>query len=325
MRLQPDEAVDDVASRLFELAGPGDVSALIEPGLDLHHHDDLLARLGRVDQRVDDRRLAAGPVQRLLDRQHPRVVGGLVDQPLDRRGERVVGVLDEDVAFGDGGEDAVVLGDRPGGRDERRVPQLADVQVGDGEQPAQVERPGHPVDGPPVDIELGDQLLEYVGRHRVLDLEPDGGLEPAPHQLPLHGLQQVLGEILVDLEVPDAGDAERVMLDDLHVTEQVGQVRGDDVLDRHVPVLRQGQEPGQQRRDLDPGEDGAVGPRVRDHDGQVERQAGDERERMGRVHHQRGEHRVDALPEQVTEGVTLVRPRVPSSAGSRSRARPVPG
>ncbi len=109
-----------------------------------------------------------------------------------------------------------------------------------------------------VDVQLGDQLLQHVGRHRVLDLEPDGGLGPAPHQFPLHGLQQVLGQVLVYLEVPDAGDAERVMLDYLHVTEQFGQVRGDDVLDRHVPVLRKPKEPGQQRRDLDPGENGAL-------------------------------------------------------------------
>ena len=125
-----------------------------------------------------------------------------------------------------------------------------------------------------------------------------GGLEPAPDQLPLHGLQQALGDVLVHLEVPDPGDPERVLLDDLQAAEQVGQVRGDDVLDRHVPVLRHREEPGQQRRHLDPGEHGGVGPRVGDHDGQVEGQAGDERERMGRVHHERGQHRVDTLAEQ---------------------------
>ena len=75
--LEPDDAVDDVAAGLLQLARPGDVGVLVEAGLDLHDHDDLLARLGRVDQRVHDRGVAAGPVERLLDRQDVRVVGGL--------------------------------------------------------------------------------------------------------------------------------------------------------------------------------------------------------------------------------------------------------
>jgi hypothetical protein len=99
----------------------------------------------------------------------------------------------------------------------------------------------------------------------------------------------------------------RSLIDDLDVAEQVGQVRRDDVLDRHEPVLRHGQEPGQQRRHLDPGEHRGVGARIRDHDGEVEGQAGDERERMRRVDHQRSEHRVDAFPEQVTEVVPFGR------------------
>jgi hypothetical protein len=75
---------------------------------------------------------------------------------------------------------------------------------------------GHPVHRALVDVELGDEPVEHVGRHRVLDLEPDGRLEPAPDQLALHRLQQVLGDVLVHLEVPDPGDAERVLLDNLH-------------------------------------------------------------------------------------------------------------
>ena len=48
--------------------------------------DDLLAGLGGADQRAHDRRLAfvRRPVDRLLDREHVRIVGGLVDERLDR-------------------------------------------------------------------------------------------------------------------------------------------------------------------------------------------------------------------------------------------------
>src|SRR5580704_14603042 len=138
-------------------------------------------------------------------------------------------MLDEDVAFGDRGEDAGVLRYLPGGGNERRVAQLPDVQVGNGGQSAQVERARHPVYGAGVDVQLGDQAFQYVGRHGVLDLEPHRGLEPAPHKFALHRLQQVLSEVLVHLEVPDAGDPEHVVLEHLHAAEQVGHVRGDDV------------------------------------------------------------------------------------------------
>src|SRR6266487_3059947 len=69
--------------------------------------------------------------------------------------------------------------------------------IGDCEQPAQVERAGYPVHRAVIHVQLGDQPVQHVRRHRVLDLEPDRGLEPAPHQFPLHGLQQVLSELLV--------------------------------------------------------------------------------------------------------------------------------
>src|SRR5271156_1658234 len=86
----------------------------------------------------------------------PGAPGGLLNEPFDRRSERVVGVLDEDVAFGHGGEDAGILRDLPGGRDERRVAQLSDVEVRYGGEPAQVERSRHPVHRARVDVELGD-------------------------------------------------------------------------------------------------------------------------------------------------------------------------
>ena len=54
VRLEPDQAVDDVRAGLLELAGPVDVRLLVEAGLDLDEDDDLLALLGGADQVVDD-------------------------------------------------------------------------------------------------------------------------------------------------------------------------------------------------------------------------------------------------------------------------------
>ena len=52
MGLQPDQAVDDVHAGLLELARPGDVRGLVEPGLDLDEGEHLLAGLGGVDERL---------------------------------------------------------------------------------------------------------------------------------------------------------------------------------------------------------------------------------------------------------------------------------
>ena len=83
--LQPDHAVHDVHAGALELLGPVDVGGLVEAGLELDEHGDLHAPLGGPDQAADDRAVAAGPVQRHLDRLHARVVGRLLDERLGAR------------------------------------------------------------------------------------------------------------------------------------------------------------------------------------------------------------------------------------------------
>src|SRR6185369_2261727 len=80
VRLEPDQAVDDVAAGLLELAGPLDVRALVEAGLDLDEDEHLLAGLGGVDEGVDDGGLDARAVQRLLDGEDLRVGRGLLEE-----------------------------------------------------------------------------------------------------------------------------------------------------------------------------------------------------------------------------------------------------
>ena len=83
----------------FQLVGPFEVDLLVEAGLELDERDHLLAGLGRADERGDDAALlAAGAVQRLLDREHVRIACRLVDELGDARRERVVGVVHEHVA-----------------------------------------------------------------------------------------------------------------------------------------------------------------------------------------------------------------------------------
>ena len=105
MGLQPDQAVDDVHAGLLELARPHDVRGLVEARLHLDEREHLLARLGRVDERLHDGAVAGGAVQRLLDGQHVRVLRGLLEERLHARGERLVRVVHEDVGLADGRED----------------------------------------------------------------------------------------------------------------------------------------------------------------------------------------------------------------------------
>ena len=153
------------------------------------------------------------------------------------------------------------------------------------------------------------------------DLQPDRRAEPAPGQLPLQGLQQVLVAVLVDLELGVAGDPEQVVLDDLHAGEELPEVGGDQLLDRQEP------DAGRRRRP-------AVAPRTkrgtllgtltranssgppsgsRTDDGEVQRQAGDVREGVRRVDRQRGQHREDLLAEVGAQPLPL--------GGSRSTQR----
>ena len=88
--------------------------------------------------------------------------------------------------------------------------------------------------------------------------------------------------------------------------EQLVEVPGDDVLQRDEPALVELEEPGQHGGHLDPGELPDAGLRVLDQHRQVDRQTGDVGERVRRVDRQRGEHREDALGEQLAHPVLLV-------------------
>ena len=169
VRLEADQAVDDVAAGPLQGARPADVGHLVEAGLHLDQHHHLLAGGGRVDQRVDDRRVAAGAVERLLDGQHVRVGGGLLDEALHAGGERVVRVVHQDVALAQPVEDAarhLAVGQlRVGGRDERAVLEVVAVALAvDLPQRGQVEQAGHPQHVLAVHVELADRAGRARGR-----------------------------------------------------------------------------------------------------------------------------------------------------------------
>ena len=241
--LEPDEAVDDVAAGLLELARPADVGLLVEAGLDLDDHQHLLAGLGGVDERLDDRAVAGGAVERLLDRQHVRVGGGLLEEALHRRGEGVVGVVQQHVVARHGVEDVDrrrrldLRQARVRRREEGGVLEVVARQVGDRVEAGRSSGPGSETTSSRADAELGDQQLEHLGVHRLLDLEPHRRAEAAPLQLLLERLEEVLRVVLLHLEVLVAGDPEGVGGQHVHAGEELLEVLADDVLDRHEALV----------------------------------------------------------------------------------------
>ena len=312
MRLEPDQAVDDVGAGVLQLARPDDVGLLVEAGLDLDQDDDLLAALGRADEGLDDRRIAGRPIEGHLDREDVRIVGGLGDEPLDGRGERFVRVMDEDVARADRGEDVgrLVLVRRHesgwGDRRPRLGAEFGPIEVGDPVQRRQVEHPGDLVAVVRREAEAAQQQRAGRRWHRALDLESDRLAEAPPSKLLLDGHQQVVGLVLLDREVRIAGHPEQVRLDDLHAGEQVLEVGGDHLVDRHEALGFDLEQARQDLRHLDPGEDALAGLRIAQADGDRQAERRDVRERVARIDRERRQDREDLVVEPLSERVMVL-------------------
>ncbi len=97
-----------------------------------------------------------------------------------------------------------------------------------------------------------------------------------------------------------------MVLQHLHPGEQLVQVRRDDVLERYEPLLAEGDEAREDRRDLDPGEVLLPGVRVADGHRQIERKTGDVGERVGGVDRERCEHREHPVGEELLHALHLV-------------------
>ena len=74
VRFQPDHAIDDVGAGFFESPRPLDIRRLIEARAQFHDRGDLFSCLGRINQRLNDGRIAARTVKRDLDREHLRIL-----------------------------------------------------------------------------------------------------------------------------------------------------------------------------------------------------------------------------------------------------------
>ena len=286
--LEPNEAVDDMGAGLLELAGPDDVRLLVEAGLDLDEHHDLLAALGGPDQVPDDRRVAGRPVEGHLDRQDLGILDGLADEPLDRCREALVRVMDEQVAGPDDREDVgrlvLVRRDEAWRRDRRprRALQVRPIELGDRPEARQVEHAPDLVAVVLAEADAPQQDLAGRRWHRPLDLEADGLAESPPAKLLLDRHEEIVGLVLLEREVGVARHPEQVVLEDIHPREQHVEVRLDDLVDQDEVIRLDFDEPRQDRWNLDPGEPGLARLRIAQPDRDREAQRRDVRERDGR-------------------------------------------
>ena len=185
-------------------------------------------------------------------------------------------------------------------------------------RPREVERAGQPDHLGGGDVELGDQQVEDVLVDRLLDLEPDRRAEPAPQQLLLQRREQVLGVVLLDLEVLVAGHPERV---DARAPPCRGTAASGASAMTSSSGTNRWSPTGTNREKI-----GGTLTRakcslpvlgLRTSDREVERQPGDVGERVRRVDRQRRQHREDPLLEQLLAAASARRGRGRPSAAAR--------
>ena len=128
------------------------------------------------------------------------------------------------------------------------------VQVLQLGQPGKMEGSRHGVDVGRTDLQLTREQVAHLGRHPLLQLEPNGRAGAAATDLFLQRLQQVLRPVVVHFQVGVARHAEDMTLQHPHAREEPVEIGGDDILERHEDARLRRHEPAEQRRDLDPRE-----------------------------------------------------------------------
>ncbi len=158
--LELDEAVDDLHPCPLQRVGPEQILLLVEPGLQFDHRGHRLAGLGGVDQGADDRRLLAGAVERLLDRDDIRVLGRLAEEG-DHHVERLVRVVDDDVLGADRGEAIAAIFADPL-RETRR--ERREFEIG---RSSSTKAPRSPMPRKPAETETRASLASMPSRTRL--------------------------------------------------------------------------------------------------------------------------------------------------------------
>ena len=124
MGLEADHAVHHVSAGFLQPVRQFYVGLLVEARAQFDDDRHVLAGVRRLDQGIDDRGVAAGAVQRLLDGEHGWVGGGL-PQEIHHRCEALEGMVQQQVGLADRREHVGCVVETTGqARCERRVLQV---------------------------------------------------------------------------------------------------------------------------------------------------------------------------------------------------------
>ena len=221
--LQAHDPVHDVHAGLLQHLSDLNVPLLVEPGFHLDQTDDLLARFGGADERIDERAFVARAIQRHFDPQHTGIVRSGRDEPLDAGGETLVGMMKEQIAAAYHAEDVGVLVGQAAWHHRRPGPllQLRQWQIRDHVQIGIVQLARQLVHVRLGQLQLVNQELKHprVGAWPVLQANDTG--EPPGPQLLLDHLQQIVSIFLIALHVGIARDAKRHGVHHPHVRKQL--------------------------------------------------------------------------------------------------------
>ena len=306
MGLQLDEAVDHLHAGALEVARPADVGFLVEARLELDQRGDRLAGFRRLGQRLDDRRVGRGAVERLLDRDDVRIARRLIEE-LHHHVEGFVRVMDDQVLLADRREAvAALIADALG--KARIVGHEFQVRPVDRDELRQLVERQHAVDQEHLVVRDAERALHegaQLRRHRGIDLEPDHRAAAAALQRGLEQPHQILG-LFLDFDVGVADDAEAAL--PLHgvageqpADEQAGRLLQRDEALAAALRVRQADEAVERARHADQRVHAAPVARARELQRDGEAEIGNERERMRRIDRERRQHRKDVLQEMILE------------------------
>ena len=304
------ETVDHLHPGPLEPARPEKILLLVEARLQLDHCGDRFARFRRRHQRIDDRRLLSGAIQRLLDRHDIGIVRRLVEVG-DHCVEAFVRVMDDEVLGADGGKDvAIMLQDAlgeprgVGWKLERRQVGLDQLrQVRDADQPAAFGDQRRP--GPRA---FAHQRFD-IGRGVVVEFDPDHAPPPPPLDRRSEVAHQILG-LVVDLDVTVAKNPESAVGDLGEAGKKLVEVGDDrgfdgDESDRRAFAWKR-DEARQGRRDHQQFGQLLALAAAGQAEHQTEAAVGNEREGMRRVDRLRGQHRQNLLAKVIRQPTRLL-------------------
>ncbi|SPA36045.1 hypothetical protein CBM2637_U10002 [Cupriavidus taiwanensis] len=182
-----------------------------------------------------------GPIHRLADRHHIRILRRLPDE-IDHRRKRLERMVQQDVAIAHGAEDIGLVPQRLGqARPERRVFQVRPVDlVRHLHQADQVDRTVDREHLGGCEAKLLLQERGHGARAVVGHLEPHRIAEVPVRQFALQRLAQVLDLFLVDKQLAVAGNPELVAAAHRHAAEQLADVGMQDRRQEHEAVFASG-------------------------------------------------------------------------------------